>query len=217
MSKAVGLDFFRRPLILWLIVLICVVIELALLGADYKFWATPSFRSAAYQYGGFWTGLLDNWKPNYAVQPYLMFGTYAFLHSGISHLIVNMATLFSVGPVIVDRVGQIRFAALYVLAMIGGAIGFALISDAVRPMVGASGALFGLVGAIAAWEYVDRFTAKEGLWPVLRLVLFLIALNIALWWAMDGLLAWETHLGGFVMGWIGALLIDPRARSIPED
>ena len=77
--------------------------------------------------------------------------------------------------------------------------------------------LVGLAGAIVSWDYVDRFTIKVGLWPVLRAVLLLIALNVALWWAMDGLLAWQTHLGGFVAGWIVALLLDPTGRSGPED
>lgn len=83
-------------------------------------------------------------------------------------------------------------------------------------MVGASGALFGLAGAIVAWDYLDRFLLSEGLWPVLRTVLFLVGLNIALWWAMGGQLAWETHLGGFVTGWVMAMLLDPRGRPMDD-
>jgi membrane associated rhomboid family serine protease len=41
-------------------------------------------------------------------------------------------------------------------------------------------------------------------------------LNIVLWWAMDGQLAWETHLGGFITGWIAAMLIDPRGRNAQD-
>ncbi|MDC1399675.1 rhomboid family intramembrane serine protease [Yoonia sp.] len=81
-------------------------------------------------------------------------------------------------------------------------------------MVGASGALFGLIGGLLAWTYVDRFTYNEGLWPIARAVLILVALNLVLWWAMDGQLAWQTHLGGFIAGWVVALLIDPRAQDL---
>ena len=81
-------------------------------------------------------------------------------------------------------------------------------------MVGASGALFGLAGAILAWEYVDRFTFRERLWPVARAAILLVALNVLLYFAMDRLLAWEAHLGGFVTGWIAAMLIDPRGRAL---
>jgi membrane associated rhomboid family serine protease len=39
-------------------------------------------------------------------------------------------------------------------------------------------------------------------------------MNLLLWWAMNGQLAWQTHLGGFMIGWITAILIDPRARDV---
>jgi membrane associated rhomboid family serine protease len=45
---------------------------------------------------------------------------------------------------------------------------------------------------------------------VLQAVVLLIVLNLIIWWATDGQLAWQTHLGGFIIGWIFALLIDPR-------
>jgi len=44
----------------------------------------------------------------------------------------------------------------------------------------------------------------------------LIVLNLVLWWAMDGLLAWQTHLGGFIIGWVVALMIDPIPKEIDE-
>jgi len=202
------------PAMLWAIFAVCVVVELCLAGSDFGLWGTGRWRSLAYQNGGFWIGLLGSWRPNYPLQAVFMFATYAFLHNGIMHLAVNMLTLFVLGRVVVERIGQIRFFSLYILAMVGGGAGFALLSDVPQPMVGASGALFGLAGAIAAWEYVDRTAAEERLWPVFRLVLLLLLLNLVLWWAMDGQLAWETHFGGFVSGWVIAFLVDPRSRSI---
>jgi len=204
----------RQPIVLVVIFAVCVAVEIILQGSQYSLWGTSRWRSLAYQYGGFWIGLLDNWRPNYSFQPIIMFVSYAFLHGGIWHLTVNMITLFALGNPIVNRIGQVRFLALYMFAMIGGASGFALLSSVPQPMIGASGALFGLAGAISAWEYVDRYTADQHLWPVLKLVLWLLILNIVLWWAMDGNLAWETHLGGFIAGWIFAFIIDPRSRPL---
>ena len=128
-----------------------------------------------------------------------------------------MITLYSLGRAVIARVGTRGFALLYAGSILGGALGFGLIADTLRPMVGASGALFGLAGGLIAWDYVDRFTFEYALWPVARVVLFLVALNVVLWWAMNGQLAWETHLGGFITGWIVALLVDPRSRSQPQD
>lgn len=197
------------------LIALCVGIEAVLMLSDRGVIADGRLRQMAYDYGGFWPGLLGNWRPNYPLQPWVMFLTYGFLHGGPAHLIVNMITLWSLGRLVLMRVGAGGFGLLYLAALIGGAGGFALLAPGLRPMVGASGALFGLIGGVLAWAYVDRFTFHEGLWPVLRAVLFLVALNLVLWWAMDGQLAWETHLGGFLAGWIAALLIDPRPRPEP--
>lgn len=194
------------------IIATCVLIEVVLQVGDLNLLGVPRFRSLIYEYTGFWAGLLDNWRPNYPFQPTLMFLTYGFLHAGLVHLVLNMITLYSLGAAVLDRVSSKGFVLLYVASLLGGAAGFALLADNLRPMVGASGALFGLAGALLAWDYVDRFTLQERLWPVARAVLLLAALNVALYFAMDRLLAWEAHLGGFVAGWIMALLIDPRGR-----
>jgi membrane associated rhomboid family serine protease len=200
----------RMPLLAWiyahyvllLILLVCVVVEGVLQGADFGLWGSPRWRGLTYQYGGFWRGLLDNWQPNYAAQPVLMFASYGFLHGGAAHLLVNMITLVSLGRLVIERVGQLRFAVIYGLSLLGGAIGFAFLSTTVQPMVGASGALFGLAGVLIGWEYAARRVAREGVGPVLRVIVLLILLNLIMYWAMDGSLAWETHLGGFLAGWI---------------
>ncbi len=195
-----------------MLVALCVLVELVLLGSDRGLWGRDEWRQLAYQNGGFWIGLLQNWQPNYQAQPYLMFVTYSFLHAGLAHLLVNMLTLLALGRIVIDRIGPSRFLLLYAVSAAGGALGYAALASTYQPMVGASGALFGLAGALMAWEYVDRFNADERLWPVLRSIVFLIVLNLVLWWAMDGRLAWQTHLGGFVAGWILAFIIDPRSR-----
>lgn len=187
---------------LLLILLACTAVEGILQGADHGLWGSIRWRSWAYEYGGFWRGLLGSWQPNYTAQPVLMFVSYGFLHGGAAHLLLNMITLFSLGRLVAQQVGQSRFAAIYGLTLLGGALGFALFSTAVQPMVGASGALFGLAGTLISWEYIARRSDNEGLGPVVRVVSLLIGLNIAMYFAMDGNLAWETHLGGFVTGWV---------------
>jgi rhomboid protease GluP len=186
------------------------VIELALSLGDFGVVGSAGVRYIAYDYGAFWPGLLEGWKPNYAAQPFTMFITYGFLHSGQGHLVVNMITLWSLGRAVLNRVSQGSFVMLYVGAGLGGAAGFALLAPGLRPMVGASGSLFGLLGAILAWEYLDHYTDREGRWRVARVVMLLAGLHLVFWWAMGGQLAWQAHLGGGLAGWIAALLIDRR-------
>lgn len=205
------------PFVLLALVGACSGIEALLLLADLGVLPYPGLRMTVYFHAAFWTGLLDDLQPNYASQPYLMFLSYAFLHSGVVHLVVNMFTLFSLGRVICTRVGARGFTMIYAVAVIGGAIGFALLTGSRAPMVGASGGLFGLVGAILAWSISERRDAQESLWPVWRVMLGLLMLNLLLWWFTSGLLAWETHLGGFAAGWLMALAIRPDPEDIADD
>jgi len=200
-------------LFLYGLIAVCCVIEAMLSLGDLGLIGSDHLRQLVYDFGAFWPGLLSNWNPNYAAQPYVMFVTYAFLHGGWMHLSVNMISLWSLGRAVLNRVGQGKFILLYAGTSLCGAAGFALLAPSLRPMVGASGSLFGLLGALVAWEYVDRDNDREGLWDVARVVWLLVVLNLVLWWAMGGQLAWQTHLGGFVGGWIGALLIDNKPRK----
>jgi rhomboid protease GluP len=198
-----------------LIITVCVTIELTLVVAGWS-QSGGALRQKVYEYAGFWPGLLGRgWQSNYAAQPYTMFLSYGFLHGGLAHLIFNMIAVWQLGRQVIWRVGVGGFWWLYGATLFGGGLGFGLLANSLQPMVGASGALFGLLGGLLAWSYVDRYFHNRRLWPIARAVLILIALNLVMWWLMAGQLAWETHLGGFVVGWIAALIIDPRSRE-PE-
>ena len=203
---------WRQPVLI-AIFLLCLLPELVLAGADWGLWGNPRWRLWAIRSAGFWAGLLHGWQPNYAAQPWAMFVTYGFLHAGTVHFAVNMLTLFSLGGPLAERLGPMRFVVLYTLSDIGGAAGYALLSSHLQPMVGASGALFGLAGAVVALGWRTIRASGGSLWPVGRAVAGLAALNLVLWWAMNGQLAWETHLGGFIAGWIAALWLDRPARA----
>lgn len=194
------MTFPRLPPAIWALLALCILPELILQGADLGLWGTSGWRSLTYAWFGFWPGLLHDWRPNYAAQPWAMFVTYGFVHGGLVHLVVNMMTLVSLGRAVVDRVGQRQFLLIYIAALLGGGIGFGLLTNTVVPMVGASGALFGLVGAVIVWAMTDRLREDLPLWPVARALIWLVVLNLLLWFATGGQLAWQTHLGGGVAG-----------------
>ena len=194
----------RAGAVVWMLIGLCSLVELVLFAADQGLIGTARWRSLAYQNGAFWGGLLYDWRPNYAAQPWTMFLTYAFLHGGLGHLAGNMLTLFALGSYVSERAGQGGFLAIFFLSAIGGGAGFALLAQSPQPMVGASGALFGLAGALLFWDWSDRRRAGRSFWPVARTALFLVVLNLVMWWMLEGLLAWQTHLAGFVAGWVTA-------------
>ncbi len=206
---------FRRPDPVTLtVLLLCAAVEATLQLADAGLLGSGRLRFLAYSYGGFWPGLLGDWRPNYPGQPVAMFVTYSILHGGLVHFAVNMITLLSLGAGVAERAGPRRYVAVYVASILGGAAVFALLAPGLRPMVGASGALFGLVGALVAWETLDRRALRLSMRPILRVVVFLVVMNLVLWWAMDGLLAWQTHLGGFLAGAAAAMLVGQRPLDL---
>ncbi|WP_299356620.1 rhomboid family intramembrane serine protease [uncultured Shimia sp.] len=191
---------WRAPAVLGL-VMICCAIELTLMAADAGLVGTRLWRGIVYQNGAFWAGLLDNWRPNFPLQPLSMFVTYAFLHGGFWHLAGNMVALAFLSDIALQRVGQGAFAMIYGVSALGGAIVFGLLTQSASPMVGASGALFGLAGAWQFWRWCDLCDEGLSRLPVWRTTGGLVVLNFMMWWLMEGALAWETHLGGFIFGW----------------
>ena len=188
------------PVSIITIILICVAVEATFQLADNGIIAGTGLRPLGYQYAGFWAGLLYDWQPNYAGQSLIMFMTYAFLHGGFWHLLFNMITLASLSALLSSRICEWRLVLLYAASIIGGAVVFGLLSRATQPMVGASGGLFGLIGAYAVWNAEDRLSQGSPLHPVLRLLIYLMLFNVISWWLTDGQLAWQTHLGGFLVG-----------------
>jgi len=186
-----------------------LALELVLLGADRGLWATPRLRSTVYDYTGFWPGLLYGWRANYPGQGAVMFVSYSVVHGGPVHAVVNMLTLWSLGRAVMDWAGGRGLALVYGIALLGGAVAYGLLARSPQPMVGASGALFGLAGTLMVWAGHAEGGGLKTWRIVAQVVGFLGAMNLAMWWALDGQLAWQTHLGGFVAGALAALVLGP--------
>lgn len=134
--------------------------------------------------------------------------TSTFLHLSFTHIFLNMLTLIIVGPVIEAAVGWLRFAAIYLLSGLGGSIAFYLLAPSTTYALGASGAIFGLMGA---WFVL----ARRHRWP-LQPVTGLLVINIVYSFVVPGI-AWQAHLGGMVIGAVAAFGMDyaPRPRLSP--
>ncbi len=123
--------------------------------------------------------------------------TSAFLHStgSLLHIIFNMYALYAFGPHIERRVGSARFAGLYFACAVAGGIAFQAFSEGAA--VGASGAIFGLFGAILVETFPLRHTPAGS--RQLRQLLLLLSINLALPLLARGI-AWEAHVGGLLAG-----------------
>ncbi|WP_110559023.1 rhomboid family intramembrane serine protease [Limimaricola pyoseonensis] len=207
MSAAAPAPRGGRAAVLWLLALALVLPELALSLADLG--GAAIWRARAYQNGAFWVGLLHDWRPNYAVQPALMFLSYSIWHAGPLHLLGNLSGLAWLGPPLLARLAARGLLAVWLAGVLGGGAGFALLSRAPEPMVGASGAVFGLAGAWVALG--ARARAGRRLWRWIGgWLLLLVAVNLLGWVMADGQLAWQTHLGGALAGAAAAALMPTK-------
>ena len=201
----------NAPAVLWLVGVTCLP-EVVLTLAGSGLIGGQGLRNWALVHFAFWSGLLRGWEPVYPFQRELMFVTYAMLHGGFLHLIGNMIAVLALGGIVVARIGQQGFLLLYVISCIGGAAGFALLSNSTSPMVGASGAVFGLIGAWKFWEWQLRRHTGAAMGPLWRSLAGLAGLNVLLWLLLSGLLAWEAHLGGFLAGAAFAAIVTPTLK-----
>jgi membrane associated rhomboid family serine protease len=117
--------------------------------------------------------------------------TAAFLHGGILHLLFNMYALYLFGPQLEAAFGHVRFAVLYVLSALGGSAVSYLFANPVQPSLGASGAVFGILGATLVVSRRLRYDV--------RAVTVLIGINLALGFVIEGI-DWRAHLGGLITG-----------------
>lgn len=195
---------------------ICALIETVATLAGMPPFSTSVPRQYLMLNGAFWPGLLRDWTPLYNGQPALMFLTYAFLHGGFLHMAMNLLILVHLARETVARVGQWGFALFFLVTSAAGGAVYALLSTSDAPMLGASGAVFGLFGATAWWDIQRRRARGDSLQPVWRMMLGLVVMNVLLFVLVSGMLAWQTHLGGFVGGFVMAWAVTPtlahRAR-----
>ena len=100
------------------------------------------------------------------------------------------------------KLGNLITVLLFFTSSISGGLVFYFLSKSASPMIGASGAVFGFIGV---WQYYDlssRLSRKEPLQHFFFTIGALIIGNILIAFVLKGGLAWEAHLGGFLIGFI---------------
>lgn len=131
--------------------------------------------------------------------------TAAFLHQSPAHIGFNMLSLWWLGPSLEAAFGRVRYLALYLLSALGGSALTYLIVPGNSASLGASGAIFGLLGATA----VVMRRLKYDMRPVVAL----LVLNLIFTFTWHNI-AWQAHIGGLVVGVLVAygMVHAPRAR-----
>lgn len=198
----------QRPFLSAPVVLVIILLNVAvfLFEISHKHWQQPlSFHRL---------GALEPIAVIYAHQ-YWRLLTAIFLHFDFLHLTFNMFALYVIGPSLERRLGSGRFAACYLFAGIGSCIGVVWLARMhwarADQLVGASGAVMGLVGAWISLSLRDRHLplAKQKLMNMLFIVAIQVAFDLT-----TPQISMAAHLCGVIAGFLAALLLTPKEMSI---
>jgi membrane associated rhomboid family serine protease len=155
---------------------------LALMGVTY---------AAQWLTSGFVTQLFLYWPPITLIEPWRMVTT-MFVHStsSIFHILFNGYSLYILGTLVERLIGSRRFATLFFLSGIGGSVAVLWLSPA-SSVIGASGAIFGLFGAL--------FVIQRSFGGANTQLLIVLGLNLVLGFVVPGI-SWQAHIGGLLVG-----------------
>jgi membrane associated rhomboid family serine protease len=193
----------ETPLATYVIIGICVALQLGEMASG--------ANAAAGGLGG--SSLIQNFAlsgPSVADGEVYRLLTAGFLHSGLFHVLVNMFSLWVLGTMLEPGIGRLRFVLIYLVSLLAGSFG-ALIVTPHAVTVGASGAIFGLLGAgvvILRNRGIDPMQSGLPLW---------IGINLVFSFAVPGI-SIGGHIGGLIGGALAALVLfelPDRVRRLP--
>lgn len=140
--------------------------------------------------------------PGGSAEPWRLL-TSAFLHFGLLHLVMNMLALLVLGADLERTLGRVRFLALYVIAAVFGGAAVTLFSEPISETVGASGGVFGLLGAAAVIIRINHGDLR----PLISVLVLNLVISLLPGISLLG------HLGGLVGGGLAAGLLVTTRRQ----
>jgi membrane associated rhomboid family serine protease len=138
-------------------------------------------------------------------QPWRLF-TVTLVHAGFWHVGLNMLALWMIGRSLEPLLGRVRFLALYLLSALGGSVAVTLLAFT-TPVIGASGAIFGLFGALLV---VGRHIGAN-----ITGIAVVIGINLVIGFLPGMNVSWQAHVGGLVTGALVAFIFT-RTRSVRQ-
>ncbi|MBV9454714.1 MAG: rhomboid family intramembrane serine protease [Rubrobacter sp.] len=136
--------------------------------------------------------------------------TSIFLHSGFAHLAMNMISLYFLGSFVETSFGRGRFLALYFMSGIAGGLAYLYLGTFTAPAIGASGAIFGLLGGVFGYSIRRGTFSLQN--PIIAQLLILTALNLFLGATIPNV-SNTAHIGGLVGGLVFGWLAAPTLYS----
>ena len=147
-----------------------------------------------------------DWSPGVADGAFWQLISSAFMHTEIWHIGFNMLALWILGPQLEAALGRTRFLALYLLSALAGSTFVYLLSAPQTATLGASGAVFGLMGGLLVVAFKVGGNVSQ--------ILTWVGINVVITVVGRGVISWQGHAGGLIGGLLIAAIIvyAPRTR-----
>lgn len=139
--------------------------------------------------------------------------TCAFLHVGLIHLVVNMYSLRVIGPSVEGLIGKGKFVFIYLISAISASLMSLVFVDSNIVSVGASGAIFGLMGALLYFGYHYRLYLND---VIKTQIIPVILFNLIIGFMMPGIDN-GAHIGGLIGGYLATMAIGIKNKSEKKD
>jgi membrane associated rhomboid family serine protease len=135
--------------------------------------------------------------------------TGAFLHGGLIHIGVNMVSLWFLGRFIEYALGSWRMLVVYMVSLVASGLGVVYFSNPMTPTIGASGAIFGLFGALFA---IGFKLGKPGM-DLVRANIGILVLNLIITFTVPAI-SWQAHVAGLLAGFALTYVMYSRPRRV---
>ena len=139
--------------------------------------------------------------------------TCAFFHGGLLHLACNMYSLYLIGRELETVLGKTKFIIVYIISILTSSLLSGVINGGSVMSVGASGAIFGLLGALLYFGMQYRLYLSNAL---LYQVIPVIAINLFIGFSTPGIDNW-AHIGGLVGGYLGSMIVGVTGKANNQD
>lgn len=195
-NKLYEKTFKKKTIVItYLIIAICVLVFLldlaGIINSDYFAMDADSFRK-----GHYWILL-----------------TAAFFHVSIVHILCNMYSLYIIGTELETVIGKVKFSIVYIISAIMGCLLSGVINNGSVSSVGASGAIFGLIGALLYFGYHYRLYLGS---MIVSQLVPVVLINLFIGFAIPGIDNWG-HIGGLVGGAFAAMIVGIEGKTDKRD
>ncbi len=161
------------------------------------------------------------------------FITSQFLHAGFLHILSNMWFLWVFGDNVEDRLGFFLFPVFYLTSgVVGAFLQYIMVPGSIVPMLGASGAIAGVLGAYFAYFPHHKIKTLVFIFIFITIIELPASILLIYWFATQllsgtyavartaqdlGGVAYYAHIGGFITGWVLAKLFEPGSPQLLEE